>query len=155
MSVSEIDAVVSEISIAAPPPLVFEFFTDPDKMARWMGSRVQLEPRSGGAYAVDINEQARARGTYVEVVPPTRVVFTFGWTDDAATPPGSSTVEVTLTPDGDGTHVRLVHRGIKTPESREQHGHGWHHYLGRLGIVAGGGDPGTDPNANPPQEAHS
>ena len=153
MSVTEIDAVVSEIRIAAPPPFVFEYFTDPNKMARWMGSRIQLEPRAGGTYAVDLNPMARARGSYVEVEPPKRVVFTFGWEDDAATPPGTSTVEVTLTPDGDGTHVRLVHRGIKTPESREQHAHGWNHYLGRLATAAGGGDPGPDPNANPPQEA--
>jgi uncharacterized protein YndB with AHSA1/START domain len=152
MTVSEINAVVSEIRISAPPETVFDFFVDPTKMARWMGSRVEVDPRPGGAYALDINAQARARGAYLEVVPPSRVVFTFGWEADQAVPPGSSTVEVTLTPDGDGTHVRLVHRGLTVPEMREQHRHGWQHYLARLGIAAAGGDPGLDPNANPPQE---
>jgi uncharacterized protein YndB with AHSA1/START domain len=152
MTVSEINAVVAEVRISATPETVFAFFVDPDKMVRWMGSRVELDPRAGGTYALDINAQARARGEYVEVVPPSRVVFTFGWEADQAVPPGSSTVEVTLTPDGDGTHVRLVHRGLTTAELREQHRHGWQHYLARLGVAAEGGEPGPDPNANPPEE---
>ena len=151
MNVSEIDAVVSEIHIAAPPEVVFAYFVDPDKMRRWFGSRVQLEPRPGGMYAADINSQARARGTYLEVVPPSRVVFTFGWHDDPNIPPGSTTVEVTLAGEREGTHVRLVHRGLQTPEMREQHGQGWEHYVARLAVAAAGGDPGPDPNANPPQ----
>jgi uncharacterized protein YndB with AHSA1/START domain len=151
MAVSEINAVVSEITIAAPPETVFSYLIDPDKMARWMGTRVQLDPRPTGAYAVDINAQARARGSFVEIVPPSRVVISFGWEEDQANPPGSGTVEITLTPDGNGTHVRLVHRGLQTPEMREQHRHGWDHYLGRLATAAEGRDPGPDPNANPQQ----
>src|SRR5437762_99350 len=83
---------------------------------------------------------ARDRGAFVEVVPPSRVVFTFGWDNDEVVPPGSSTVEVTLSPDGDGTRVRLVHRGITTREMREQHQQGWQHYLGRLAVAAAGGE---------------
>jgi uncharacterized protein YndB with AHSA1/START domain len=149
VTVSEINAVVSEIYIAAPPEVVFPYFVDPEKMQRWFGSRVQLEPQPGGRYAADINAQARARGAFLEVVPPARVVFSFGWEDDPSNPPGSTTVEVTLAHDGDGTHVRLVHRGLLTPETREQHRHGWVHYLARLSLAASGSDPGPDPNANP------
>ncbi len=149
MTISDIDAVVSEIRIAAPPETVFAYFTEPDKMARWMGSRVDLQPRAGGTYALDINPLARARGEYVELVPHSRVVFTFGWEADLQVPPRSTTVEVTLTPDGDGTHVRLVHRGLLTAAMREQHRDGWQHYLARLRVAAANGDPGPDPNANP------
>ncbi|HLZ29047.1 MAG TPA: SRPBCC domain-containing protein [Chloroflexota bacterium] len=152
MTVSEINAVVSETRIAATPQTVFAFFVDPTKMVRWMGARAVVDARPGGTYALDINAQARARGEFVEVVPYSRVVFTFGWEDDQAVPPGSSTVEVTLTPDGEGTHVRLVHRGLMTTEMREQHSHGWQLYLGRLGIAAGGGDPGPDPNTRSTSE---
>jgi uncharacterized protein YndB with AHSA1/START domain len=151
VTVSEINAVVSEIDIAAPPEVVFAYFVDPEKMRRWFGSRVQLEPRSGGQYEADINPQARARGAYVEVVPPSRVVFTFGWEDDQNVPPGSTTVEVTLVREGGGTHVRLVHRGLQTAEMRQQHRDGWEHYVARLNVAASGGDPGPDPNSNPPQ----
>jgi uncharacterized protein YndB with AHSA1/START domain len=151
MTVSEINAVVSEIHIAASPEAVFDYFVDPDKMQRWFGSHVHLEPRPSGIYSVDINPHVRARGTFLEVVPPSRVVFTFGWCDDPTVPPGSTTVEVTLVRDGGGTHVRLVHLGLQTPEMREQHRHGWVLYLARLGVAVTGGDPGPDPNANPPQ----
>ncbi len=150
MSVSEINAVVRETHIAATPEVVFAFFVDPDKMVRWMGIRADLDARPGGRYAVDINDAVRARGEYLEVVPPSRVVLSFGWEDDPAVLPGSTTLEVTLTPDGAGTRVRLVHRGLPTSDSREMHGHGWAHYLGRLSTAGAGGDPGADPNANPP-----
>jgi len=153
VSISEINAVVRETHIAAPPETVFAFFVDPDKMVRWMGIRAELDPRPGGRYAVDINPSVRARGEYLEVVPPSRIVLSFGWEDDQHVPPGSTTLEVTLTPDADGTLVRLVHRGLPTGEQREQHGHGWGHYLQRVRIVAGGGDPGPDPNANPPSQS--
>lgn len=152
MTISEINAVVCETHIAATPETVFAFFVDPDKMVRWMGMRAQLDARPGGQYAVDINTRVRARGEYVEVVPPSRIVLSFGWEDDPSVPPGSTTLELTLTPEADGTHVRLVHRGLPTGTQREQHEHGWTHYLARLSVASAGGDPGADPNANPPSE---
>ena len=149
MTLSEIDAVVSEIRIAASPQDVFAYFVDPDKMVRWIGTRVALDPRPGGAYAIDMNTETRARGRYVEVVPHSRVVFTWGWegqeTGEHAVAPGSSRVEVDLTPDGDGTLVRLRH--LDLPEqSREIHGQGWDMYLGRLAAAAEGRDPAADPS---------
>jgi uncharacterized protein YndB with AHSA1/START domain len=152
-NITEIDAVVSETRIAARPETVFAFFAEPDKMVRWQGVSARCDPRPGGVYALDINPTTRARGTYLEVVPYSRIVFSWGWEGDTyGLPPGASTVEVTLTPDGDGTHVRLVHRGLKTLEMRDQHRQGWELYLPRLVIAAAGGDPGPDPNAKPPEE---
>jgi hypothetical protein len=55
-------------------------------------------------------------------------------------------VEVSLEQDGDGTVVRLRHLALPE-ESREIHGQGWDLYLGRLTVIAAGGDPGPDPNA--------
>ena len=90
-----------------------------------------------------------ARGEFVEIDPPRRVVFTWGWEGMDAVPPGSSTVEVTFEPDGDATILRLVHRGLPSAEEVQQHSHGWDMYLGRLVVAGAGGDPGPDPNANP------
>lgn len=140
--------VVREVRIAARPETIFPFFTDPAKMVRWKGVSADLDPRPGGLYRVDVTGSAVARGHYVEVSPPTRVVFTWGWEGDAKVPPGSSTVEVTLIPDGDGTIVRLRHLGLALGERGSQ-GEGWAHYLPRLAIAAGGGDPGPDPWAQP------
>ena len=58
--------------------------------------------------------------------------------------PGSSRVEVSFDPDGDGTLVRLRHLDLPE-EAREIHGQGWDLYLGRLAILVAGGDPGPDP----------
>jgi uncharacterized protein YndB with AHSA1/START domain len=81
------------------------------------------------------------RGEFVEVSPPSRVVFTWGFENpELGVPPGASTVEVTLAPDEDGTRLRLVHRGL--PESaRASHDGGWEAMLDRLAIAATGGDP--------------
>jgi len=59
----ETAAIQREIRIAARPETVFAFLTDPAKMVRWKGKEATLEPRPGGIYRVEINDQAIARGT--------------------------------------------------------------------------------------------
>jgi uncharacterized protein YndB with AHSA1/START domain len=158
VQVQERNVVEREVRIEASPATVFEFLVDADKLTRWMGSRAELDPRPGGIYRVEINEQAVARGEFVEVEPPGRVVLTFGWEGEEAgsgahsVPPGSSRVEVALEQDGDGTLVRLRHLDLPK-QALEIHGHGWDQYLARLVEVAAGRDPGPDPNAQPPQNA--
>lgn len=89
--------------------------------------------------------QHQAAGEYVEVTPMKRVVFTFGWEQDGnPIVPGSTTVEITLHPEGDKARVRLVHRGLPD-DAVADHGGGWANYLDRLAIRAAGGDPGPDP----------
>jgi uncharacterized protein YndB with AHSA1/START domain len=138
-------AVEREVRIDAPPEAIFKFFVDPDQMVRWKGIRATLDPRPGGMYRVNVTGADVARGEYVEVSPYERVVFTWGWESDRnPVPPGSSTVEITLVPDGAATIVRLRHHGLPGgPEDR--HAQGWEHYLARLAIAAGGGDAGPDP----------
>ncbi len=50
---------------------------------------------------------------------------------------------------GTGRELRLVHRDLPNAESAERHNEGWTHYTQRLSTAAAGGDPGTDPWANP------
>ena len=59
-------------------------------------------------------------------------------------PVGSSTLEVELEPQGDGTLLRLTHSGLPDAEETAKHAHGWDHYLARLEIAARGDDPGRD-----------
>ena len=83
-------------------------------------------------------------GTYLEIDRPRRLVFTWGWKDNEFVPPGSSTIEVSLTPEGTETVLLFVHRDL--PEGQDtNHATGWDYYLPRLGIAAEGGDPGPDP----------
>ena len=139
-----------ELEIAARPETVWEFLVDPAKAVRWMGLDVTLDPRPGGEFRMLVIPGHSASGEYVEVDRPRRLVFTWGWDDaDAndpnAVPPGSSTIEIELEPSGDGTLLRFTHRDLPSAASADSHGHGWDHYLGRLGTAAGGADPGRDP----------
>jgi uncharacterized protein YndB with AHSA1/START domain len=144
--------VTLEIRIGARPETVFPFFTDPELMVQWKGTRAELDPRPGGAYRVDMNPQARVRGEYLEVDPPRRVVFTWGWEGEGVpVAPGSSTVAIDLTPDGDGTLVRLTHSGLPSDEMKHAHVDGWNEYMPRLKRAAQGEDPGPDPHAQPTQ----
>lgn len=135
-----------EIRIAASPETVFDFFTDPDKMIQWMGRSAELDPRAGGTLRCDMNGRDIARGEYVAVERPDRIVFTWGWEGEEPTvAPGGSTVEVLLARDGEGTHLRLIHSDLPSAESAAHHSQGWRHYAERLIVVAAGGDPGADP----------
>ena len=141
-------AVVREVRIAARPETVFSFFTDTAKITRWKGTRATLDPRPGGLFWVDVNGRDIVRGEFLEVVPFSRVVFTWGWErEEIGLRPGSTTVEVTLVPDGEGTIVRLLHHGLPDTH-REFHAQGWDHFLPRLVIAAEGRDPGPDPWAS-------
>ena len=114
-------------------------------MTRWKGRRADLDPRPGGRYVVEINDQATARGEYVEIDSPRRIVLTWGWDGEGQpVPPGSSRVEITLEPDGDETVVTLRHFGL-SEAMRVEHAKGWDHFMPRLEIAAAGGDPGPDP----------
>ena len=127
------------IHIDAPPESVYEHFTRPDLLIRWMGESAQLEARPGGSFAVDITGQ-KVRGEYLELDPPHRLVISWGYAGSDEVPPGSSTVEVRFIATGGGTLVELEHRDL--PEARRpEHVVGWRHYLARLAQE----DPGPDP----------
>jgi uncharacterized protein YndB with AHSA1/START domain len=136
--------VSCEILIDASPAVIFPFLIDPEKHLAWMGTAASLEPRPGGEYRVLAGGTHPAVGTFVEVVPEERVVFTFGWDEPGhPIPAGSTEVEILLKPEGDKTLVRLTHRGL--PEDAVgDHSGGWNHYLSRLSVAATGGDPGPD-----------
>jgi len=142
-------AVEQEIEIAASPATVWGFLVDPELMLRWWGTSVSLDLRPGGGYRVEVTPGHVLRGEFVELDPPRRLVYTFGWESGgdlpSSVPPGSSTVEIELAPSGAGTRLRLVHRDLPGAEAAASHRGGWEHYLGRLSVAAAGEDPGPDP----------
>ncbi|MGH2684911.1 MAG: SRPBCC family protein [Actinomycetota bacterium] len=154
MRASAEDVVELERRIVAPPETVFSYFTDPERFCRWQGVDAELDPRPGGTFRLTVTGRSRvvARGEYVEVDPPRRVVFTWGWDQIDGLPggmaglmPGTSTVEVDLVADGDTTILRLRHSGLPAEAEQRVHTEGWALTLDRLVIVAAGGDPGPDP----------
>ena len=152
-------SVEHEVRVAADPEVVFGYFTDPARMIQWMGTAATLDPRPGGVFRLvfhptpEVNALFGAEadadnvviGEFVEVEPCERIAFTWGYErEHFAMPPQASAVEVTLTPEGDETVVRLVHRRLPE-ETAAFHSAGWDVYLPRLAVAAAGGDPGRDP----------
>ena len=129
------DVIVATEHIKASPEVVFPYFTDPALIVMWIGDRAELDPHPGGVFSLDMGENL-ARGAYIIVDPPYRVVFSWGIPGSDSLPPGGSTVEVLLTPDGDDTMVVLTHRGLPSTHIGG-HRAGWEHQLGRLPAAAG------------------
>ena len=133
------------LAIDASPETVWEFLVDPEKLMRWKGINADLETQPGGIFRCEVIPGHIARGEYVDIDKPNKLVFTWGWDGSEDVPPGSSTIEIELASDGDGTSLRFVHKDLPNAEAIASHAHGWDHYLPRLETAAGGGDPGEDP----------
>ncbi|HTT59338.1 MAG TPA: SRPBCC family protein [Acidimicrobiales bacterium] len=136
---------VKEIVVKASPATVFPYLVDPDLMVQWLGRSVALDPRPGGRVELNCGGNEGA-GEFVDIVTNERVVFTFGWSEPGhPIPPGSTEVEISLTPQGEDTLVRLTHRGLPEDAVRD-HEEGWAFYLERLAQVMRGETPMPDMN---------
>lgn len=142
-------AIELERRIAAPPATVFTYFTDPDKYRRWQGVEAELDPQAGGVFRVTMTGHSRhtASGVFLEVDPPRRIVFTWGWEPSDSlgegqneVPPGMTTVEVELQADGGDTVLRLRHGGLPSASACRFHAWGWDLTLDRLVAAAVGAD---------------
>jgi len=142
--------VEREIVIDARPETVWELLVDPRQMPRWMGQAATVDLRRGGRYRIDVIPGHAASGEFVEIDPPRRLVYTWGWEGDSSVPPSSTTVVFELLPRDKGTLLRLSHRDLPSAEAAASHAHGWDHYTERLASIAAGGDPGPDPWINGP-----
>jgi uncharacterized protein YndB with AHSA1/START domain len=144
------EPIVVERRVGARPEEVWPYLTDGSLWSRWQGAHVAIEPRPGGAFTMRMGDGREAAGLVVDVQPGKRLTFTWGWTDEPDTlPPGSTTVQIELLPDGDGTLIRLTHRDLPAP-AIDLHAAGWRHYVARLAVAAAGADPGTDPGPPAP-----
>src|SRR4029079_2503516 len=91
--------------LKAPPAQVFAAWTDPQKIVHWFGPnetvagsvRAKMDVRSGGSYQMNFQtedaENHQVGGVYREVVPDSRLVFTWAW---HSTPERESLVTVTV-----------------------------------------------------------
>lgn len=150
------DSGVLEVTvhIAAEPATVFPYFTDPARYAQWMGRDAALQPVPGGSFRVRMRDGVEVSGEFLEIDPPRKVVFTWGWTHERAVPPGSTRVVVTFASEDNGTRVVLRHYGLPEGQQRVGHHKGWIMYMDRLSTRIRGKDPGPDPNTWPRPRQH-
>jgi uncharacterized protein YndB with AHSA1/START domain len=141
------NVVELQVRLGAPPDEVFLYLTDAERYVRWQGVKAELDPRPGGVW---MDADTVARGEFVEVDSPRRVVFSWGWEGNDGVPPGSTTVELTLEADGDGTVLSLRHTGLPDGEAAAMHEEGWRFFTSRLAAAVRGVDPGPIPPEPPP-----
>src|SRR3712207_9128929 len=97
---AETRSIRREMTIAASPETVWECLVDPEKATRWMGQSADFDPRPGGQYRVEVIPGEVALGEFVELDPPRRLVWTWGWQEGSTSEvrAGSTTGEIGLIP---------------------------------------------------------
>jgi uncharacterized protein YndB with AHSA1/START domain len=118
--------------INAPVQRVYEAWLDPATLTRFMANckgmslaAAETDPRVGGRFLLAMNTSNGVvdhRGTYLELVPHSRIAFT--WESRFCTVEGSR-VTLDLVPDGDGTLLTLTHVRFETESNRDGHSGGW------------------------------
>jgi uncharacterized protein YndB with AHSA1/START domain len=121
--------------IRASRDRVYAAWTDPAQLKEWFGPasvrtrEVVAEAHVGGKFCWDLvndeGEERTVHGEYREVVPGTKVVFTWQWDDDELWKGRTSIVTVDLADAKGGTEVTLVHEQLPSEESRDRHTEGW------------------------------
>ena len=117
---------------------VFRAWITPRALEHWLRPRGMsmtvrwLDARVGGSFHFDLEDGGCMIGTYLQIVPPEKLVFT--WSVGAA--PGQETV-VTLDflDQGAVTEVVLTHEHLGTPERRALAEGGWPSLLDALASV--------------------
>jgi uncharacterized protein YndB with AHSA1/START domain len=123
-------SLARSVLIHADPDVVFRFFTDSNRWARWWGAGSTIEPRPGGRVYIRHPEGTESAGEVVEVAPPHRFVFTYGFVSGTPIPPGASRVTIRLEGEADGTRLHLEHEFPETASvARDEHVQGWRFQL--------------------------
>ncbi|MGD9501137.1 MAG: SRPBCC domain-containing protein [Methyloceanibacter sp.] len=123
----------------ASPHKVYAAWTDPEKILKWFGPDsgavrgAETEVRVGGRYAIDFStedgEEHHVSGTYREVVPDRKLVFTWAW---RTMPERESLVTILIKPDGTGSILTLIHEQFFDEPARDRHAEGWTGCLDKL-----------------------
>src|ERR1700683_610489 len=114
-----------DVLVCAQRSTVFRYFTDSKRFAAGWGEGSSTEPRAGGRVRIVYPGGSVASGEVLEIVEPSRVVFTYGY-ENAKAPigPGGSRVTITLEDRDEGTLVSLKHE-VGDAKTRDHHVGGW------------------------------
>jgi uncharacterized protein YndB with AHSA1/START domain len=116
------------VVVHAEPSVVFRFFQDNERWAAWWGKGSTIESRPGGRVLIRHAEGVDVVGEVIEVAPPDRIVFSYGFLDRRAEPAGDSRVTIALEPLGQSARLRLTHE-FNDAAARDEHVQGWRFQL--------------------------
>ena len=130
--------------IDADAATLFRAWTDPRELSLWWRQEgdgwafagATLDLRVGGSYRLSMTgpdgRRHTAVGTYREIRPPVRLVFTWDW-EDSATRVGETLVTVEFKDNGDRrTEVVLTHERFADAARMGRHRQGWTDLLSLL-----------------------
>jgi uncharacterized protein YndB with AHSA1/START domain len=144
----DLDAILGEIHIAAPPARVFEALTNNDQAVVWWTNPAfrtevyEMDARVGGKWRlISVELQSpptRGDGRYehhgevLEIDPPRLLVYT--WLANFHENPSARTiVRWELSPQSGGTLLKLTHSGLANlPSARAAYTQGWPGVLQRI-----------------------
>jgi uncharacterized protein YndB with AHSA1/START domain len=134
--------LIIERRFAAPRALVFAAWTEPRHMRRWCAPHGYELPEAdgelleGGGWRATMRapdgSELRLGGTYREIVPPERLVFTHAWLEADGRPGPETVVTVELEEADGGTLMRFTQTGFATRADRDGHRGGWSECFERL-----------------------
>ena len=128
--------------IDAPRDLVYAVWSDPLQVAEWWQPAGYTTPvfemdfRVGGSFRYCIRNARHdgwARGVYREIVPPSRIAFTFQWQSGDAAYDAETLVTVTFEAQDERTLLIFRQEPFSSSESRHRHGVGWNQVLESFG----------------------
>ncbi|HSM35097.1 MAG TPA: SRPBCC domain-containing protein [Longimicrobiales bacterium] len=127
--------------VPASPARVFAAWTEAPHLRRWSCpegvevSDAEVDLRVGGAYRILMRgpegERYTAFGTYREIQPPRRLVYTWDW-EEKEHAVGETVVTVEFVDRGAATEVIVTHEGFGADEAAAGHEEGWTSCLNRL-----------------------
>ncbi len=125
----------------APREKVYHAWTEAEALKKWFApsekfvTRIpQLDVRVGGSYRVEMELEGKVHivvGTYQQVKPPEKLVFTWKWETEPQH--GETVVTIELFDRGGKTEIVLTHERFPSDAARDEHNKGWAGCLDRLG----------------------
>src|SRR5262245_3522562 len=124
-----------ERAFDAPAQAVFNAWTSEEVMRRWFYGQpgwetpeASVDLRLGGAVRVVMRDPEKGTehgggGHYTEIVPPTRLAFTWTWDSDDGV--RETLIELDFEEAGGVTTVRFTHSNLRDAESVRNHEEGW------------------------------
>lgn len=121
--------------IAGAPEEVFDAWVDPEILVNWWGPEgvtipeYTLDVRVGGAWSTTMmspdGDRNICSGVYKAIDRPSRLVFTWAWTQDDGSRGHETEVEITFEAEGDATRIKLLQQAFATAEQAAMHEGGW------------------------------
>lgn len=127
----------------APRELVYAAWTEPQHLDKWQGApegfTVTVEVsdiRTGGRFRIGMRspqgQDHWLEGTYREVSPPEKLVFTHAWVDENGKSSPETLVTISFEARGEKTALTLHQTGFTSDGARDGHVEGWTSQLDRF-----------------------